>query len=405
MVESEKINQAAKIPFANESVAVIVPLFPPLPGLSEALASLAAQTRPPNLVLLLNDGSVPKAESLQDAMPELNMEVLTVPRSPKAIAINSAVKHLDSYSFLGFLEAGSRYAPERIQRCLETLLPSEGKLAPAMVLTRLQAVNGKGVPLPENDPRVTHLERLWAGGDSGVSLSEWLGQGNFAATTSNIFADREHLTLNPLPEKAKNLSYAAVTIAGLQECLFILQDPLLLHYPPPVAVELTTTAVAEQLETHLALLAGLQVKMQASPKNRRNLTAFHRAAWNNLSGLREDIFQQVILRLASNATADESWDAAKEILRSRDAQTTPAYLSTLIKGSDTLDMVAYAQALQRTRETLAKTEEDKNELHRIAEAAQGSGWIRFGAWLGERGARRMMQLEEEDLPEGTSKSF
>jgi hypothetical protein len=40
---------------------------------------------------------------------------------------------------------------------------------------------------------------------------------------------------------------------------------------------------------------------------------------------------------------------------------------------------------------------DENErLGRIATAAQGSGWVRFGAWLGERSARRMMELEQEE---------
>jgi hypothetical protein len=38
-------------------------------------------------------------------------------------------------------------------------------------------------------------------------------------------------------------------------------------------------------------------------------------------------------------------------------------------------------------------------LRIIAEAAQGSGWVRFGAWLGERSARRMMELEEEETPD------
>jgi hypothetical protein len=33
-------------------------------------------------------------------------------------------------------------------------------------------------------------------------------------------------------------------------------------------------------------------------------------------------------------------------------------------------------------------------------AAQDSGWVRFGAWIGDRSARRIMELEQEDeVPE------
>jgi hypothetical protein len=45
---------------------------------------------------------------------------------------------------------------------------------------------------------------------------------------------------------------------------------------------------------------------------------------------------------------------------------------------------------------LDETREEKERLGHIAAAAQDSGWVRFGAWIGDRGARRIMELEQED---------
>jgi hypothetical protein len=59
-------------------------------------------------------------------------------------------------------------------------------------------------------------------------------------------------------------------------------------------------------------------------------------------------------------------------------------------------LAGYASALRRTRDKLDDARSENERLKKIADAAQGSGWIRFGAWLGERSARRMMELEQEE---------
>ena len=404
MSEAENNSVAAEVPFAAETVAVIVPLFPNLPGLRESLASLATQTRPPDLVVLLDDGTNPEAESLHEVIPELHVEVAQVEPGPLAVALEALSEYLAGFHYLTFLQAGDAYAPERIEKCVAALRQSREGRPIAMAVTGMVAVDGRGRELPADDPRTAHLERLWAPGRAGVGLTDWLGTGHFAGPVSNIFLRRDFLLTNAPPADAPLPAQALVLLAALQGLLAIVHEPLLRHYPPPVEREPTTKAAAELLHTQTAVLASLRDRLSSSPETRRNLASYHRAAWNSLTGLREDLFQQAVLRLASQAPPEDVRAATTEVLRSREAQTVPAHWAALLEGKDPLDLAGYADALRRTRDKLQEELEENERLGKIAEAAQGSGWVRFGAWLGERSARRMMELEqtEEETDPGAS---
>ncbi len=396
MAEAENNNESSPLPFADETVAIVVPLFPRLPGVRESLASLATQTRPPNLVVLLDDGTNPEAESLQQVIPSLTVEVVQVESDTLTPALASVIEYLANFDFIGFLRAGDRFAPTRIEQCLRTLLEAADKPWPMMVVTGILPVDGRGHPLSADDPRTAHLARLWAPGRAGAGLADWLGVGNFAGPLSNIFARREHLAAHGLPADTPHYHQAAVLVAGLQGLLAVAHEPLLLHYPPPLEREPTPRVMADLLQTQVSVLRALQTRLPVSPETRRHVAAYHRAAWNNLSFLREDLFQQVVLRLAASADEDAWQSAVAEVLRSREAQTMPAHWTELLEGADPLDLAGYAQALRRTRAELAGVSAEKQRLGQIATAAQACGWVQFGAWIGERHARRVMELEESE---------
>lgn len=377
-------------------VAVVVPLFPPLPGLRQSLASLATQTHPPDLVILLDDGKTPDAEKLRAEIPHLASEVLQTGMETVPSAINAAVGYLANFEFITFLQAGDQYTPERIEHCLTALLtPHETKL-PTIVISGVEATDSRGNPLTPEDSRVQHLARLWAPASSGVTVAEWLGVGNIAATASNVFARREALAGEPLPEIAGYFPYLSTVSAAVQGTLAVIPHPLLRHNPVAQDHQSSLRTTPELLRAQLHLLAALRDKLATSAETRHNFAAFHRASWNNLSGLREDLFQQVVLRAASTARPEDIHDTVSGILRSHAAQALPAHQSAMMEGADPLDFAAYISALARTREQLDAAEAENRRLHAIATAAQGSGWVRFGAWLGERSARRMMEMEATD---------
>ncbi|MEX1045257.1 MAG: glycosyltransferase family A protein [Chthoniobacterales bacterium] len=396
MAEAEIYTSETEPSPVGESVAVVVPLFPKLPGLRESLASLATQTRLPNLVVLLDDGTNPEAETLPAEIPGLAVEVVQVETGTLPAAVNAVMEYLENFDFVTFLQAGDFYLPERIERCLAAFEPPGDRRPPALVVTGVQAVDGRGQPLAPDDPRSLHLARLWEPGEAEAGLADWLGAGHFPGPISNIFARRSYFAANPLPEQLSGFNQSAVLLAALQGQMWVEKELLLRHYPPLPEREPTVRTMTENLQVQLAVLSALRDKLAFSPETRRLTAAYHRAAWNSRSGVREDLFQQLVLRLAAAAAPEDGQATLQEILRSYEAQTAPAHWAALLEGGDPLDLTGYADALRRTREKLAAAREELDRLRIIAGAAQGSGWVRFGAWLGERSARRMMELEESE---------
>lgn len=399
MSEAANNNLEAEIPHADATVAVVVPLFPHAPGLRASLASLNTQTRLPNLVVLLDDGTSAEAETLPEAIPGLPVEIVQTGPGTLSAAVNAAMEYLANFQFIAFLQAGDFYAPTRLERCLTALRPPGEKRGPAAVVTGWRAVDSRGQALPEDDPRVRHQELLWAPGRAGAGLAEWLGAGHFPGPISNIVLRRDSFAGTPLPEDIPTFNQTAVLIAALQGQLTVLHELLLDHYPSAPRRDPTPRQTADALQLQLAVLTALRAKLGVSPETRRNTAAYHRAAWNSLSGVREDLLQQLVLQLAAAAPPGERQEALSVILRSYEAQTAPAHWEALLEGRDPLDLAAYADALRRTRDKLEETRAENERLRVIAEAAQDSGWVRFGAWIGDRAARRVMELEQE---EGTS---
>lgn len=393
----ETPNTAVETAPGEGRVAVVIPLSVSTQAMRQSLVSLAAQTRPPDLVLLLDDGRNPEARNIADAAQKLPVSLIEVGEVPLPTAIQTALVHLADYEFTGFLLPGDRYAPERLERCIAALGEAQGTRLPSVAISRILPVDGRGQPLPPEDPRAAHTARLWAGSSGG--LPEWLGTGNFVGPESNILARRSFLLEFTPPETAEGFAYGVAVLAGVQGLLAVVDEPLLLHSPPPPEMEQSVRNTPDSLALQLSVLLALRDRLPISPETRRSFSAFHRSAWNNLSGQREDLFQQVILRLAAESEPATMQAAADEVLRSHEAQTVPAHLQDLMASGNPLDIAAYARALREAHAELASLREDNHRLARIAGSVQDSGWIRLGAWLGERSSRRMMEM---DTPENGS---
>jgi Glycosyltransferases involved in cell wall biogenesis len=396
MAEATKNSGIPAPRFEGARVAVVMPLFPRMPGLRDSLKSLAAQTRPPARIVLLDDGSHPGTETLPGEFPELPVELFPVEPGPLASAINAVLEHCAPDDYLTFLQAGDRYAPQRIEKCLAAFETPEGNRPPGLVVTKLRAIDSRGQALPADDPRTAHLARLWAPGQGGAELPDWLGCGYFPGPFSNLFVRRDYLAANPWPENTLSFDQAVVLIAALQGQMIVWPEALLDHYPPAPPREATPRQTAENLQLQLSVLTALSGRLAVSPETRRNTAAYHRTAWNSLTGAREDLFQQIILQLAAAASPEDTQAVLTSTLRSHEAQNAPAHWAALLEGHDPLDLAGYADALRRTREKLDETREEKERLGQVAEAAQDSGWVRFGAWIGDRSARRIMELEQKD---------
>ena len=378
------------------NVTVIVPLFPRHPGLRHALATLRAQTVRPDLVVLLDDGRTPETTVYEKELPGVPVQVAQVDTADVADAINRAVDFLDHSKYIAIIGAGGAYAPQRLERCLAAIEDPSRFRQPGIVVTGAIPVDSRGIPLAEGDERYAQLARLWFPGRQGVGIPEWLGAGDFVLSPANIFARRSYLLANPLLTEVSSFAYHAAIQAGVQGQLEVLDEPLLeLNWSGPESGQSALTAAA-LLRAQIRLLAALREKLNTSVETRRNFAAFHRAAWQNISGLREDLFTQAALQLASMSSPENLVKVADYFSASGDLLEAPTHLSALRKGEAFADPASYAAALAKARADLAELRAEHARSLRVADAAQDSGWVRFGAWLGDRSARRIMELDAEE---------
>lgn len=109
--------------------------------------------------------------------------------------------------------------------------------------------------------------------------------------------------------------------------------------------------------------------------------------------MREDLFLQTALELASLSPIEDRNKIADRVAASREVVQRP---TSLDEGGAFSDPAAYAAALAQARKELKQVKSENERLQRVAEASQGSGWVRFGAWLGDRSARRIMEMDAEN---------
>ena len=172
---------------------------------------------------------------------------------------------------------------------------------------------------------------------------------------------------------------------------------------PGLEASTSLSMLAGILRAQLSIVVALQEKLASSSEVRRNFSAFHRAAWSNLSGLREDLFLQAALQLASLAEPGEVSSAIERVTGTGGIIETPAFLRVLREGHADADPAAYTAALARARADLAELGEEHSRMSKAVEAARNSGWVQFAAWLGDRNARKVLEMEEGEAapaPEG-----
>lgn len=375
-------------------LTVIVPLFPRQPLLRHAFATLRAQTVRPDLVVLLADAKTKAAERPENEVPGVPVQVIQAETSDLADTINRTVDILEHSKYIAILGAGGAYAPQRLERCLAVMDDPSRVRQLGFIVTGIVPIDGQGVPLGADDKRHAQLARLWAPGREGIGVPEWLGAGDFVLAAANIFARRSYLLANPLAAGVTSFAYNAAIQAAVQGQLEVIDEPLLEFNWSGLDSGRSGPGIAAMLRAQIRMIGSLREKLETSPETRRKFASFHRAAWHNLSGLREDLFAQAALQLASLAAPEDVVKTTDRYSSSSDLLEMPMHLRELREGDAFADRAAYAAALAQARVEMAELKAENERLQRVAEAAQDSGWVRFGAWLGDRSARRIMEVEE-----------
>jgi glycosyltransferase involved in cell wall biosynthesis len=105
-------------------VSVIIPAFRAAGTIGRALASVAAQRRPPREVVVVDDGSddgtADAAEAMRGALGRIALQVIRQPNQGAGAARNSALAAATG-ALVAFLDADDEWLPEKLARSLPCL--------------------------------------------------------------------------------------------------------------------------------------------------------------------------------------------------------------------------------------------------------------------------------------------
>ena len=307
-------------------VAVLIPLYNHERYIGAAMASLRAQTRPPDRIIVLDDGSTDGSLGAmmaysatapatdipgQAAGVEPRIDVLFQPNAGAHAALNRLVALADDCDYLAILNSDDCYHPRRLERCLEYL---EAHPETGLLCTRLRLIDENGDTLPADAPRSRWFSAAWsfrAGTDDASALDtvEWLGLANFPGTTSNFVARADFLRARPFANYRYAHDYHLLIHAALEGRLAVL-DSELLDYRVHAANTISTEPellIREMLRLNLDLARELGPRLPVEPELRGTFARYLRAGWSNVSAFRADLFQLVLteaLTLLPGPTVD-----------------------------------------------------------------------------------------------------
>jgi GT2 family glycosyltransferase len=99
----------------TDTVSAIVPVYNGRRFLAEAVASMLRQSRPPDELVVVDDGSTDGSGDLVRAWPEVR--VVRQAHAGQGAALNRGIS-LTTGAYVTFLDADDRWAPEKLERQL-----------------------------------------------------------------------------------------------------------------------------------------------------------------------------------------------------------------------------------------------------------------------------------------------
>ena len=298
-------------------VAVVIPLYNQARYIGAALESLRVQSRRPDRVIIIDDGSTDgglnaviaysestPARHADLAGPAVDVEtrtdVLLQAHTGTQATVSRAVALAEDCDYVAILNAEDCYHPRRIERCL-AYLQEHPEID--LVCTRLRLIDEGGSTLAVDAPRARWFSAAWSFGaarddQSALDLPEWLGLANFPGTTSNFFARAAYLREHPLSAAyPQTHDYHALVLAALDNRLGVIDAELLDHRIGPadeIAADAEET-VRETLRVNVDLARQLAPRLATEPELRRAFARYQRSAWSNVSAFRADLFNLLLV--------------------------------------------------------------------------------------------------------------
>lgn len=370
-----------------ERIATVIPCYNHARFVGEALESVLGQTRTPDRVIVVDDGSKDGSLDVLRQFAARGVEVYPQENQGAHATINRLVElAATDCDWVAILNSDDRYLPQRLELGLEAARQRPGQ---AVIATRLRVIGTDGAVLPEDAPRSRWFHGAWnLGNHGGAGMAEWLGQANFVATTSNLLARTSYLRANPFRPYRFSHDYFFLVSAMLENQLQVCPE-VLLEYRVHGSNTISTRPeplVREMLRLHLDLYRHHAGELSASAELRKRFYSFTRSSWDSISSFHAGMFQVALAQLVAKCSEDELAALAAG-LEAPELGEFPNKALAASLGSEA-SMTTSGSLGRRVEELGAEREQLKNErealdrLSRYRHKMLRSRWVRVGLLLG-----------------------
>ncbi len=377
-------------------LAVVIPCYNHARYIGPAIESVLGQTRPPERLLIIDDGSRDDSVDVIRQYEGQGVELIVQENAGAHNTINRAIQIAGAdCDLISILNSDDIYEPRRF----EALLPAFSASQPRSVAcSGLRMIDSDGAPLGKDEPRARWLRAAWSlGSGTGTPQSrletwEWLGAANFLVTSSNIVARADYLKENPFRPYRYNHDYFFFTGAALRDEIHV-EDECLLQYrvhPHNNINAAPAPLLKEMLRMHLDFYHDHAGEIGKSLFFRRRFYAYMSAAWSSISSFHAGLFQFLLAKLAEGRSEEELEHLVASLDEERFTELHEYPNAALVNHWNERTPLLCAHELaarfQETREAKRTAEKDRRTLKeslRLRQKLASSRWLALGQLLGQ----------------------
>lgn len=372
------------------SLAVVIPSYNHAHYIGLALESVLGQSRRPDRVIVIDDGSKDQSLEVLESFKPRGVEVLARENRGAHHTINQAINlAAEDCDYISILNSDDHYHPERFARLLPML---ESRPEKSVVCSGIRVIDGQDRDIDPEEPRAKWFRAIWSWKDKpDADPCEWLGLANFPATTSNVIARREFLLRFPFRPYRFNHDYYFLAQAVLRDQMLVHSEPLVNYRVHATNTINTSPAplMREMLRMHLDLLHDLVPELPEDPALRQRLGRYLRSSWDNVSALHAGMLQVMLAAFVG----EQSPEVIEELVHSLSEESWPELreypnkpLVNTYDGSQPLGANSgLAERYSELRREVAErkgAEKAWKELARMQSVLASSKWAALGRLFG-----------------------
>lgn len=371
----------------SERIAVIIPCYNHQAFIGEAIESVLRQTHKADRILVIDDGSKDDSPKVLERYVAQGVEVWCRENRGAHETLNELVrKAAEDCQYIQILNSDDRFLPDRLAFCLQMAREHPEK---SVFSTGLRVIDGQGEVMPEDSPRARWFHGAWSlGKQEGITMAEWLGQANFVATTTNVFAKAEYLLKYPFRPYRFNHDYFFLGTAVLEDQLVVdtaVHAEYRVHGSNTIATK-PAPLIREMLRFNLDLYHHHAGQLRKDPAVRDRFYDFVRGGFNSISSLHAGMLQVALAQLIAEVDEKRIEQLCQELDGPEFEEFPNRVLAGAYDGKSPLNAgAALGKRLESLKGDLVKAKQDRDAVEKLARLRQkllASNWVRLGLLLG-----------------------